>query len=127
MARNDKQLMLRAPTFIWKWQSSRPVSPVMRRELGMKTTPWISFLSLAMRFTFLTPACDLIAEELNAPTSIRQAAGKAEAGKAPKTIQWSVLAPENGKPFHDPFAKLTQDQLEELELRGPCPTIDRRE
>ncbi len=26
-------------------------------------------------------------------------------------VQWSKLAPENGKPFNDPFSKLTSDQL----------------
>jgi hypothetical protein len=33
---------------------------------------------------------------------------------APKTIQWSDLAPEHGKPFSDPFAKLSSDQLVDL-------------
>lgn len=33
---------------------------------------------------------------------------------APKTIQWSYLAPENGQPFSDPFAKLTSAQLDSL-------------
>lgn len=37
----------------------------------------------------------------------------AESG--PSMIEWKVLAPENGKPFYsDPFAKLTNDQLEDL-------------
>ena len=68
-----------------------------------------------MLFAFLIPVDDLIAEEPTAaPTSIRRDAGKADADKAPKTIQWSVLAPENGKPFNDPFAKLTQNQLADL-------------
>ena len=33
---------------------------------------------------------------------------------AAKTIQWSYLAPENGRPFNDPFARLTRDQLSDL-------------
>ena len=36
------------------------------------------------------------------------------ASDAPKTISWRFLAPENGKPFIDPFAKLTQDQISDL-------------
>jgi hypothetical protein len=80
----------------------------------MKTTPWISFVSPAMLFAFVIPVDDLIAGEPISPTSIRQAAGKAEGDKVPKTIQWRVLAPENGRPFTDPFAKLTQNQLADL-------------
>jgi hypothetical protein len=80
----------------------------------MKTTPWISFVSPAMLFAFVVPVDDLIAGEPISPTSIRQAAGKAEGDKVPKTIQWRVLAPENGRPFTDPFAKLTQNQLADL-------------
>ena len=55
-----------------------------------------------------------LAEEANTPTSVLQDAGKANANDAPKTIQWRVLAPENGRPFTDPFAKLTQNQLADL-------------
>jgi hypothetical protein len=33
---------------------------------------------------------------------------------AAKAIQWSDLAPENGKPFFDPFAKLSGDQIADL-------------
>jgi hypothetical protein len=80
----------------------------------MKTSSWISFVSLAMAFAFLITVDDLIADEPTTPTSIRLAAGKAEADEAQKTIRWSVLAPENGKPFNDPFAKLTQNQLADL-------------
>lgn len=32
----------------------------------------------------------------------------------PKAIKWSHLAPENGKPFNDPFSKLTSDQLADV-------------
>ena len=78
----------------------------------MKPTRRIRFLSLAMLSAFLI-SVDLIAEELTTPTLVRQAAGKSEGGD-PKTIRWSVLAPENGKPFNDPFAKLTQNQLADL-------------
>lgn len=38
----------------------------------------------------------------------------ATADAAPTKIQWSDLAPENGKPFSDPFAKLTRKQLRNL-------------
>ena len=80
----------------------------------MSTTPSISLVSLAMVFAASILVDDLIAEETTTPTAIRQAAGKADADKAPKTIRWSILAPENGKPFSDPFAKLTQNQLSDL-------------
>ena len=32
----------------------------------------------------------------------------------PKAIQWDHLAPENGKPFNDPFSELTGDQLSDV-------------
>ncbi len=80
----------------------------------MKTAPWLSFVSLAMLFAFLIPVDDLIAEEPTTSTLIRQAAVKVEADEAAPSIQWSRLAPENGKPFNDPFSRLTQDQLADL-------------
>ena len=80
----------------------------------MKISSWIAFVSLAMAFAFLTTVDELIADEPTTPTSIRLAAGKAEADEAPKTIRWRVLAPENGRPFNDPFAKLDRDQLSDL-------------
>lgn len=55
-----------------------------------------------------------LAEDANTQTSVLQGAGKAEGDKVSKTIQWRVLAPENGRPFTDPFAKLTQNQLADL-------------
>ena len=67
-----------------------------------------------MPFAFLIPVDDLIAEEPTTSTLIRPSAGKAEGDEAPWTIRWSVLAPENGKPFNDPFAKLTENQLADL-------------
>jgi hypothetical protein len=82
----------------------------------MKTTTWISSVWLAMGFAFLIPVDDLIAEEPTTSTLIRQAAVKVEADEAATSIQWSRLAPENGKPFNDPFSRLTQDQLAELSL-----------
>ncbi|TWU13335.1 hypothetical protein CA54_21700 [Symmachiella macrocystis] len=51
------------------------------------------------------------AEEETRP---KNAAGEFEAAPHPKTIRWSYLAPENGKPFNDPFSKLTQNQLSDL-------------
>lgn len=41
-------------------------------------------------------------------------AAKPDQRKKPESIRWSLLAPENGKPFHDPFAKLTSDQLSDV-------------
>jgi len=67
-----------------------------------------------MLIAFFICVDDLIAEELSTPTSVRPAATKAERGEAPRLILWSVLAPDNGKPFNDPFAKLTPEQLENL-------------
>ena len=32
----------------------------------------------------------------------------------PRVIRWSLLAPEKGKPFNDPFTKLSSDQLQDL-------------
>jgi len=32
----------------------------------------------------------------------------------PKEVKWSQLAPENGKPFNDPFSRLTDKQLSQL-------------
>jgi hypothetical protein len=55
-----------------------------------------------------------IAEEVLAPMPIVQVAGEAEADGGPQTIQWRLLAPQNGKPFNDPFANLTRDQLADL-------------
>ena len=34
--------------------------------------------------------------------------------RAPKKIQWSDLAPEDGRPFNVPFAKLTNTQHGDL-------------
>lgn len=68
-----------------------------------------------MLFACLIPVDDLIAEEPTAaPTSISQDAEKAEADEATETIRWNALAPENGKPFNDSCAKLTQKQLSDL-------------
>lgn len=50
-----------------------------------------------------------IAEEANTA-----AATTSDISDALKTIAWSDLAPENGKPYSDPFAKLTSDQLDDL-------------
>lgn len=80
----------------------------------MKTTLWLSSASLAMLFAFLIPLDDLIAEEPTTPTSLHSTADKAAGDGAPKTVQWRVLAPDNGKPFNDPFTKLTDDQRADL-------------
>jgi hypothetical protein len=82
----------------------------------MKTTSSMSIglVLAAMLFVFLLPVDGLIAEEANSPTSVLQDAGKTDAGDTPKTIQWRNLAPENGRPFTDPFAKLTGDQRSDL-------------
>lgn len=39
---------------------------------------------------------------------------RSDSANSPITIQWSRLAPEDGKPFNDPFSKLTRDQLSDL-------------
>lgn len=43
---------------------------------------------------------------------------KPRADAASKAIHWSHLAPENGKPFIDPFAKLSSDQIADLSYVG---------
>jgi len=80
----------------------------------MKTTSWMSFVSLVLLFSAPIRVDDLIADEPRSSKAIHQAVEKSQADEAAKTIRWSVLAPENGKPFNDPFAKLTQDQLSDL-------------
>ena len=80
----------------------------------MKAAPWLSFVSLGMLFSLLIPVDDLTAQELITPISIRPSADEAERDEAPTTIRWRVLAPENGKPFIDPFTKLTQNQISDL-------------
>lgn len=80
----------------------------------MKTSLLIAFVSPVVAFAFLTTDDELIADERTTATSIRLAAVKTEADEAPKTIRWSVLAPENGRPFNDPIAKLDRDQLSDL-------------
>ena len=80
----------------------------------MKNTRWISFVYPALVLAFLIPVDDWVPGNSTSSTSIRQATGKAEADETPKAIQWRVLAPDNGKPFNDPFAKLTQEQLVDL-------------
>jgi hypothetical protein len=47
-------------------------------------------------------------------TSYGLTAGNGGKNNSPKQIKWSFLAPENGRPFTDPFAKLTGDQLSDL-------------
>lgn len=37
-----------------------------------------------------------------------------EETRSAEPLQWSVLAPENGKPFTDPFSQLSSDQLADL-------------
>jgi hypothetical protein len=46
--------------------------------------------------------------------SVGQTAENGGDNLSPKPIQWSLLAPENGKPFIDPFAMLSSDQLADL-------------
>lgn len=49
-----------------------------------------------------------IAEEANTTALV------AKYHKDPKALPWNRLAPENGKPFNDPFSKLTSDQLADV-------------
>ncbi len=80
----------------------------------MNATPSRFYVSLATLIAFLITACDLIAEQPTTATSIRPAVEKAERAASSKTISWSDMAPENGRPFNDPFAKLSQKQLSDL-------------
>ncbi len=56
----------------------------------------------------------VLADEAKNPPAVAKLDRPLREDPSPKQIQWSVLAPENGKPFNDPFAKLTRDQLEKL-------------
>lgn len=49
-------------------------------------------------------------EQVSAPTNV----GEPKADGAARAIQWRDLAPENGKPFLDPFTKLSSDQIVDL-------------
>ena len=49
-----------------------------------------------------------IAEEANTTASV------AKHHEEPKAVPWNRLAPENGKPFNDPFTKLTSEQLADV-------------
>jgi hypothetical protein len=82
--------------------------------LGMKT---IHCRLIASVFVFIVIALTVqvsLAEEASTPRSNRQGTEKPEIDEGPMTIRWRVLAPENGMPFSDPFAKLTQNQLANL-------------
>lgn len=48
------------------------------------------------------------------PAAAGEAVPATGASETSNAIAWNVLAPENGKPFADPFAKLSTDQLTEL-------------
>lgn len=78
----------------------------------MKTTQMISMVSLAA-LVILLPFVRVGAQETTAPTSEQQT-GTRTKDDAANPIEWRVLAPENGKPFTDPFAKLTDEQLDHL-------------
>lgn len=51
------------------------------------------------------------AETPDTPNSEARVESTTDDYGTPKTIGWSKLAPENGKPFNDPFSKLSSDQL----------------
>jgi len=59
-------------------------------------------------------ASSSFAESPDTPNSKARAESTADDYGTPKTIGWSKLAPENGKPFNDPFSKLTCDQLADV-------------
>ncbi|MDF1746690.1 MAG: DUF3299 domain-containing protein [Gimesia sp.] len=80
----------------------------------MKLKTCISFVLATLLITIAISKNDTIAEDSISLKTTFQDTKKSETGESPKTIQWSFLAPENGKPFNDPFAKLTQDQLSDL-------------
>jgi hypothetical protein len=82
--------------------------------LGMKNIP-CRLIVLAFVLTVISlPIQVSLAEEPPTPKSNRQGTEKPKIDEGPMTIRWSDLAPENGKPFSDPFAKLTQNQLADL-------------
>ena len=57
---------------------------------------------------------DLNAEDIDAASEISSITTQKGPDGAVTAISWSDLAPENGKPFNDPFAKLSNDQIADL-------------
>ena len=70
----------------------------------------IRFLILALAVC----ASPSLWEESNADEARTSATAANDLSDAAKTVPWSYLAPENGRPFNDPFAKLSRDQLSDL-------------
>ena len=68
----------------------------------------VAMVALAGCSICFAACCELIGGESGFPDSNPRHPDEAIA------ISWSKLAPENGKPFNDPFAKLSQDQLIDL-------------
>lgn len=57
---------------------------------------------------------NLSAEVAKSPAATARSTNEAIADEAPRTHEWSYLAPDNGRPFHDPFSKLTSNQIADL-------------
>jgi hypothetical protein len=74
----------------------------------MKRIRTKSLLALVTVVAIYSSFDHLVAGETNASAISSQRTNEAE------VIPWSRLAPENGKPFNDPFAKLTGQQLADL-------------
>ena len=64
--------------------------------------------------TFTALGRTLVAEEAKALATTANSSSNSDADKPAKKIEWTYLAPENGRPFNDPFAKLTSDQRADL-------------
>jgi hypothetical protein len=67
---------------------------------------------LRKRYKAIAEVVGVLAIGLTA--SVGMTAENGGENNVPKQIQWRTLAPENGRPFTDPFAKLTGDQRSDL-------------
>ncbi|MGI9472277.1 MAG: DUF3299 domain-containing protein [Rubripirellula sp.] len=80
----------------------------------MKLASGKSFL-LAKSFLAISLAAgNTYANDALATGSAAPGASATDSDATSRTIQWSHLAPENGRPFIDPFTKLSSDQLADL-------------
>ena len=80
----------------------------------MNTSQSISLATFVVLFGLSAPLTRVVAQVATAPTSKLQEARKTKTDDAAKEIEWRVLAPDKGKPFNDPFTKLTGEQLANL-------------
>jgi hypothetical protein len=63
---------------------------------------------IAALLAICVPLGHCIADEANTTASVEKH------HEGPKAVPWNRLAPENGKPFNDPFSKLASDQLADV-------------